>query len=466
MRINLLHLFINPFLSNEYTPVKYEITKNITYTLPKNQMEIVNKINGFYGQIGPNPRYYDDDYHLFDGDGMIHGIFFNNGKLTYCNHWIRTDKFNYENKIGTKLPISVGTIHKKEIILLSFVYKFLEFLHIMPNFMGLANTALWNNNGKIYALHERDMPYEIDIDFKYNTINTIKKMNLQNIKYFTAHPKIDKNNCDIYVASYDIMLPKLKLLKYDKNMNLIKHKIIDTKYKNMIHDIVVTDNYIIFCDTPYEFNVTILLSGTGNSPFYFDNSKKNRFYIVSKDLETSYYIELDESFFIFHYGDYHETDDNIYFTAIIRNNFDMNIFSKKSDSVNYSKYRRFIICKKTKKIIIERNKEFEKYDVDFPIFNKNNKIVILSVIKNPFDIVGFLVAKDFKLIRTHMLRDRKIFAEPSIIIVDNITYIVCFTFDEKLNNYLYIYDYVKNDHIEIKLDIKISKGFHSIFIKN
>jgi carotenoid cleavage dioxygenase-like enzyme len=462
MYLNLLYLFINPFLSNEYTPIKNEIKKNIIYKLPENKKNIVKKINGFYGQIGPNPKYYNENYHLFDGDGMIHGIFFENGNLTYHNHWIKTDKLNFENKINFKIPISMGTIKKKEIIFLSFIYKFLELFKIVPNFMGTANTALWKNNNKIYALHERDVPYEIDINFENKNINTLKKINLKNIKYFTAHPRKDSNN--IYVASYDNFLPKLKLLKYDNNLSLIKCKTINTKYNNIIHDIIVTNNYIIFCDTPYQFNITQLMND--KTPFYFDKTKKNRFCIISKDFEIIDYVDCNEyeSFFIFHYDNFYEDNDNIYFTAIVRNNFDMDMLSSNSNIVNYSKYRKFIINKKTKKIIIEKKREFEYFNIEFPI--SNNKISVLSIIENTFDIIGFLIVKDFKLIRKNILKNRKIYAEPSIIELDKEIYIVCFTYDNDFNSYLYIYDYINNDNIEIKLGIKINKGFHSIFIKN
>ena len=462
MHLNLLYLLVNPFLSNEYTPVKNEIKKNIVYKLPENKINIINKINGFYGQIGPNPKYYNENYHLFDGDGMIHGIFFENGNLTYHNHWVRTDKLNFENKINFKIPISMGNIKKKEIIFLSFIYKFLELFKIVPNFMGTANTALWENNNKIYALHERDAPYEIDINFKNKNIKTIKKLNLENIEYFTAHPRKDLDN--IYVASYDNFFPKLKLLKYDKNLSLIKYKNINTKYNNIVHDIIVTDNYIIFCDTPYQFNITQLIND--KTPFYFDTTQKNRFCIVSKDLEKIDFIDCDESFFIFHYNNFFEDNNNIYFSASVRNNFEMDMLSSNINITNYSKYRRFIINKKTKKLTIQKKKEFEYFNVDFPISKDN--ITVLSIIKNTFDIIGFLIVKDFKLIRKNILKNRKIYAEPSIIKLGKKIYIVCFTYDNYFNSYLYLYDYVKNNEIEIMLDvnININKGFHSIFIEN
>jgi len=113
---------------------------------------------------------------------------------------------------------------------------------------------------------------------------------------------------------------------------------------------------------------------------------------------------------------------------------------------------------------LKKKKEFEYFNVDFPI--SKNKITILSIVENTFDIIGFLIVKDFKLIKKYILKDRKIYAEPSIIDIDKKIYIVCFTYDKYFNSYLYIYDYMKNDFIEIKLGVNINKGFHSIFIEN
>jgi|SaaInlStandDraft_6_1057023.scaffolds.fasta_scaffold1086329_1 hypothetical protein len=42
--------------------------------------------------------------------------------------------------------------------------------------------------------------------------------------------------------------------------------------------------------------------------------------------------------------------------------------------------------------------------------------------------------------------------------------IVCYTYDNKLNSYLYIYDIDEKKSLEIKLGIKMIKGFHSIFV--
>jgi carotenoid cleavage dioxygenase len=52
--------------------------------------EIPRELRGAYYRNGPNPQYAPrGDYHWFDGDGMIHGFFLEDGRCIYRNHWVR-----------------------------------------------------------------------------------------------------------------------------------------------------------------------------------------------------------------------------------------------------------------------------------------------------------------------------------------------------------------------------------------
>ena len=84
-----------------------DMKENIELDLNSREKNIIKKINGFYGLIGPNIEMNNNDikslYDLFTGDGIIQGVFFNKGNLTFVKHLIKTEKVLYEEKNG-KIP--------------------------------------------------------------------------------------------------------------------------------------------------------------------------------------------------------------------------------------------------------------------------------------------------------------------------------------------------------------------------
>ena len=455
---SLLSLFVNPFLIKEFTPIKSEINKQINYTIPLFKTNLLTKVNGFYGQIGPNPMYYNntDDYHLFDGNGMIQGVFINNSKITFTNHWVRTEKFEYEKKTKKKIPIRMDNILKRKNILLTPFYILLNKLNMFPNYIGTANTALWQLGNNFYALHERDNPYQIGINFINNTIETVNKVNIKGIEYFTAHPKKYKNFT--YFCSYNTFRPVVEIHEINENLEIVNTKLINTKYVNMVHDIVVTNDYIIFIDMPFQFNINNIFNE--KMPFYFDKKFNNSIVLVNRNLLNITTIECNESFFAFHYDTSYEDTDNIYINLVMHNDFDLDLSTFKN-TTNYSKYRKLVINKKTFNYYFEKNSYFEDYNLEFPV--SNNIYSVLTIFGDKLDMNGFMIIKDFKCKKKHLLFNRKLYAEPSI---TNTNCVICFTYDDKFNNYLYVYDIDSNTDLEIKLDINLIKGFHSIFIKN
>lgn len=143
------------------------------------KQNVVKNINGFYGLIGPDINVHNFKnitslHDLFSGNGIIQGVFFDKGKITFVKHLIRTEKLIFEEKYG-KIP------KDPLIILLFFIFNKID---LLPNIMGVSNTAFININNKIYTLFERDYPYLIDINFNNKTINTVGKQKIKNLEYF------------------------------------------------------------------------------------------------------------------------------------------------------------------------------------------------------------------------------------------------------------------------------------------
>src|ERR1044071_4798732 len=91
---------INPVLAGNYAP----IDKETVLTDLKVIGEVPKDLNGLYVRNGTNRHYAAKGrYHWFDGDGMLHGAHFENGKVTYRNRWVRTKSFVEEEKAGQAL---------------------------------------------------------------------------------------------------------------------------------------------------------------------------------------------------------------------------------------------------------------------------------------------------------------------------------------------------------------------------
>ena len=77
----------NPYLHGPYTPVVSEIT---AVDLKVTAGEIPADLCGAYLRNGPNPVLEPKGlYHWFDGDGMVHAVYFRDGRASYIRQWVR-----------------------------------------------------------------------------------------------------------------------------------------------------------------------------------------------------------------------------------------------------------------------------------------------------------------------------------------------------------------------------------------
>ena len=87
----------NPFLAGLLEPVHDErFDENLEV-----EGEIPARLNGMFVRNGPNPQFDPmTRYHPFDGDGMLHAVYFGDGKASYRNRWIESLGLQAERKRG------------------------------------------------------------------------------------------------------------------------------------------------------------------------------------------------------------------------------------------------------------------------------------------------------------------------------------------------------------------------------
>lgn len=92
----------NPYLQGAWEPVDTE------YTATGAALQVIGDVprdlNGVYLRNGHNQIHAPiGRFHPFDGDGMIHGMRFRDGKAEYRNRWVRTTGFFAEQAAGKSL---------------------------------------------------------------------------------------------------------------------------------------------------------------------------------------------------------------------------------------------------------------------------------------------------------------------------------------------------------------------------
>lgn len=432
--------FLNIKMNTPFIIKHRELNKNIIYD---NSDETINQISGFYGLIGPDIDKLSIKtlYDLFMGDGTIQGVFFDKGNITFVKHFVRTEKILYEEQYGR---------FSKKVLMTAF-YVFMNKMKMLPNVLGLANTALLNVGTKTLALFERDLPYEINIDFMNKSLRTVQKMDIDGIEHFSGHSKyIDKM---IHTIDYDVLTNTVSYIILSNDFVIKNKATIRTSYIPIIHDFIVLNNKMIFIDSPFIWNPFLKIPVT--------LSKQSTYiYIYDKDINTRTQYESTESFYLFHYSDVIETNSTI------------EIYGSHYDSLDFSslniqgKYRKIIVNKISGNVFIIKNKDLENMNLDFPL--KWKEYVLLRSIENK-TINGFVLCKGLDIIkRIYLPNDRYFCGEPSIFEISGSPFLIGFSYDSFERGYITIISLFDKKYIEISLDkdIELNIGFHSIFLRD
>ena len=68
-------------------------------------------LRGSFVRNGPNPAFEPiGGYHMFDGDGMLHGVTFDDGRVSYRNRWIQSKGLLAERRNGRAIYPGLGEV--------------------------------------------------------------------------------------------------------------------------------------------------------------------------------------------------------------------------------------------------------------------------------------------------------------------------------------------------------------------
>ena len=301
------HLYADPYLQGNYAPVHEEID---VANLPVDG-ELPPDLEGIYMRNGPNPAFDPISYtYPFDGDGMIHTVYFDKGRARYRNRWVKTKGLKAEQRAGRAL---YGGLFNPG--------------PIDPSLVGpdgdpgpiknVANTSVIQHGGHILALFEGGLPYDLSSD-----LETAGEWDYEGklVSNMTAHPRFDPSTGELHFFRYDVQPPFLTYYVADGEANIRLSCPIDLPQPVMMHDFVITEQHVVFFACPAVFDVQAMMRG--GQPLVWKPELGTRIGVLQRGTSTATVRWLDtDPFFVYHFMNAFEEGESIHIDYVRRSSF-------------------------------------------------------------------------------------------------------------------------------------------------
>jgi carotenoid cleavage dioxygenase-like enzyme len=230
----------NPYLHGPYAPTIHELARD---GLPV-QGELPADLAGAYFRNGPNPLLPPKNrYHPFDGDGMVHGVYFDGGRAAYRNRWVQTEALQGERASGHS--VSPGVMGPFDYSVSPFGIKDTSNTDLLYYRDQLV--TLWYNAGNPYALHGQSL----------DTLQPFAVPGRQH-RRMSAHSKIDWATGELLFFDYGDAPPYMPSGVADASGRLLHETAVDLPGPRLPHDIGFTQQYVILHDLPFFHNMEVL----------------------------------------------------------------------------------------------------------------------------------------------------------------------------------------------------------------
>lgn len=236
------------------------------------------ELTGLYVRNGSNPMPGQDPGHNFTGQGMVHGVRLDGGRATwYRNKWVKTPTMQ-----GARAIRPDGT---RDVT------------------AGVANTAVLHYDGKILALVENALPYELDGNLEtvgpYDFGGALKSP-------MTAHPKTDPVTGEIHFFGYDFRPPFLVYHVASRD-GVLKHSVpLAVTGPTMMHDFAMTKGHVIWLDMPVVFDLQLAMARRG-MPYRWSDDYPPRIGVMPRggsNADVRWFAVKPG--YVFHVGNAHE----------------------------------------------------------------------------------------------------------------------------------------------------------------
>ncbi|MEJ0067206.1 MAG: carotenoid oxygenase family protein [Caulobacteraceae bacterium] len=287
----------DPHLSGNYAPIGPEID---TADLPVIAGRIPPNLSGAYMRNGPNPLYKPLAFtYPMDGDGMIHAVYFDNGRARYRNRFVQTPSLagrapgrprdlrqlrapgadRYEAAASGR---SAGPVQERR-------------LH-----------QCYSHGGHLLALNESTTSFEITREL--DTVGEWKAGTDKPLR-LGAHNRRHPETGALFAIDYSHAEPTVQIHQIDASGNLVNSFPVALAAPTMIHDFVLTERYIVLLVCPAVFDSAA--AQQGQSFLQWRPGMGTRIGLIALDGSTTQWLDADP-FFVFHFANAFERGGNIF----------------------------------------------------------------------------------------------------------------------------------------------------------
>lgn len=287
-----------PALRGRFEPVSVEIEATdlaVNGALPRD-------LTGAYLRNGPNPRFPPLGSYTYplEGDGMIHGLWLEDGRARYANRWVQTRGMAAEARAGRALYGGLLTPAFVDPELLGpdpdpgWPFRLDPFINIV------------RHAGRYLALEEGTPPYEITPE-----LATVGLYDFDGVlpAGMCAHPKFDPVTGEMVVFRYDVEEPFLTwaVIGPDGSVTRPATRVAGVDRGYMVHDCALTEHYLVLVLAPGILDMDAMMSGEG--VLQWRPELGTRVAVIPRDGSAGPRWVESEAFWVWHFANAYEVEE-------------------------------------------------------------------------------------------------------------------------------------------------------------
>ena len=279
-----------PYLQGNYAPIDEE--RDFGESQLRVEGKVPEKLVGAYMRDGANVAYQPNHYvYPLDGDGMVHSVYFKDGHVCYKNRWVQTSHLKTERQFDRTIYGSVGKLLEVPAEVIAGGGE--------PNpIRNTANTNVLYHGGKLLAMWEGGFPHLLNNDLStvglYDYEGALKPGDA-----LTAHPKICPDTGQLISCTQRWDSANYYVQIFDARGGHMKTIPVEFERKGIIHDLQITDNYVVIFYAPSFHSVEKAMKG--ENPFMWEPEKGTTIIAIPRDGSGKNVVFETEAFFSWHF---------------------------------------------------------------------------------------------------------------------------------------------------------------------